>query len=1492
MFSDILARSKQINSEGKEAYNASNLKSHFDKVNGGLGKLFSSVSGSKKSQDDTKQDADILKELKSINSSVSKNPKNNVESAEEKAERIAREEKSNQLLSDLVEETKKRNGETVSKGDSGAGGLGDIIKGLGTAIGGIATGIGELAGALTGGLARIAAALVGRSAVGATAGVAASAAGSVLSKVPGLKLVGKGLKLGAIAMAGDALWNVGKAAFGSGDQSDSAMSSIRESANSGMLSGVNQAFQTAGHGLKSMFSAPEQFAESQVTGGDDATIEKILATIRKRESGGNYTAHSNGSSASGAYQFIDRTWVGLTKQFNVGTSYEHASDAPPQVQDEVARRYVKDILAKNGGDVTKVPLVWYTGNAQGKMSAAQMAANNGLSASTYQQKWMTSFSGQSGSTQVAQTSAAPSKQNATAVVPQQKPTQTAQAPTNPVVQEKPWYAKLGEAALSPFVSNANASEMDGFPQGSTPAQQPAPIQQTPSKQDGGSGWGSIGLALAGGALTLATRGKLKSIAINKEYAKSIKHLEPQTGLTSKFFKNKGEKDLLALSKAQSNATPDKLIGKSPEYVRQRQEAVKVAQERVDANEKFKASAQIARDDKLKELENQRLFSRKDNIKADKETAVASAKERATTPRLAEQAARKEVRAAESNVKDLQDKLAKARRQHKASSGIASDLKEAEAKLVEAKATHAPLRQVRAEAVGARVQAVDELKAHKAPSMLSGMREGVKSRITTGVANASEAIAEKGFGGAVKAGAKSIGGKMLGTAGLAVAGGVDYYQASSEIDADEQLNKQQKEELKGNTAKRITSGLAGSLAGGAAGAALGAGLGTMLLPGFGTAAGGFIGMLGGSIVGDEGVKQLYDKLYGTHEEQRSKMVNGVATSTTPLKTPKSRDELLQDAYHSDKKMQDIWTRQSETRSRVSAATPVREKATEERKALFEKYTKKHGKDFAKNPEFAKQYTKEMTAIAGKESSEMANLEAMKKKKVKPVAETDKGYKEWKKSHPTKTLNDYNSRTEYDVATEKAIAAKLAPLDKEETARKDEIAKGIPGGKKKVPSALPNVAAVTPPAVDGAPSGTPVTEEGHLSTKLMDKNSIERKEWDIHHGERTLEVPANITKELDEAGKKSPEDRQKVLDRIMADEKTPPETKAALLRQDYSKVIESKDSKQLEVFKQKAGADAVRLMDAANTHDADPDKLARDFINSTTRGKSQSPSVPAKADAFAKKGTDVPAELAAPQRAADDKARAELAVAPREEAAKINETIGAAPKVEASPTKPKKDRLDISEEDMASASAVKTSDLQKAYDAAKTDKEKEEIAKAAAATGHPLKLKEVEKQRPKAAATVAPRKEASPGAVAPVDDKYANDSGVKTILAMPAGKERDTAIANLENSMDKTMDRGLVQYLKQHKDDRTPVAVTPDAIASPVAQAGALSAKPVASITAEVVGKASSEVEAIKQESTQQPAPIVNVPAPVVNIQGGGQGQSGPVKADSGDHWWQKVFGLHK
>lgn len=130
----------------------------------------------------------------------------------------------------------------------------------------------------------------------------------------------------------------------------------------------------------------------------DQNIRNILETIKSKESGGNYTVKNpqEGQTASGAYQFIDSTWRALTKKYGIGTEYKSAKEAPPEVQDLVAAAEVKNILENNNNDVTKIPLIWYTGNAQGKISQKAMAINSGMKPSQYQYDWMKRFNKISG----------------------------------------------------------------------------------------------------------------------------------------------------------------------------------------------------------------------------------------------------------------------------------------------------------------------------------------------------------------------------------------------------------------------------------------------------------------------------------------------------------------------------------------------------------------------------------------------------------------------------------------------------------------------------------------------------------------------------------------------------------------------------------------------------------------------------------------------------------------------------------------------------------------------------------------------------------------------------------------------------------------------------------------------------------------------------------------------------------------------------------------
>jgi hypothetical protein len=127
-----------------------------------------------------------------------------------------------------------------------------------------------------------------------------------------------------------------------------------------------------------------------------ADIEKILAALRTNESGGNYGENSakEGSTASGAYQFLDGTWKERAAKAGVGTEYPRAYLAPPEIQDAVAAKWVQDILAMPGvnGDVSKVPLVWFTGNPEGNIDAYAQSVN-AVTPSQVQAKFMQTYDG-------------------------------------------------------------------------------------------------------------------------------------------------------------------------------------------------------------------------------------------------------------------------------------------------------------------------------------------------------------------------------------------------------------------------------------------------------------------------------------------------------------------------------------------------------------------------------------------------------------------------------------------------------------------------------------------------------------------------------------------------------------------------------------------------------------------------------------------------------------------------------------------------------------------------------------------------------------------------------------------------------------------------------------------------------------------------------------------------------------------------------------------
>ena len=115
----------------------------------------------------------------------------------------------------------------------------------------------------------------------------------------------------------------------------------------------------------------------------------IAATIRRLESGDDYTARAPGSTASGAYQFLDSSWAGYG-------GYPRAWLAPPGVQDAKAAELINTVLAAHDGDVSAVPVVWYIGHLPPPGSpewdrVPAPSAGNRLTPRAYQAKWMDTY---------------------------------------------------------------------------------------------------------------------------------------------------------------------------------------------------------------------------------------------------------------------------------------------------------------------------------------------------------------------------------------------------------------------------------------------------------------------------------------------------------------------------------------------------------------------------------------------------------------------------------------------------------------------------------------------------------------------------------------------------------------------------------------------------------------------------------------------------------------------------------------------------------------------------------------------------------------------------------------------------------------------------------------------------------------------------------------------------------------------------------------------
>lgn len=125
-------------------------------------------------------------------------------------------------------------------------------------------------------------------------------------------------------------------------------------------------------------------------------MDIVLRTIRIVESGENYQSQSKSSSASGAYQFIDKTWNGYKDIWGPSGDFSGGAYlAPASVQDTVAKKKVEGILASNSVEV--VGPTWLVGHvpkgaewdAPGGIIGAKKSSNP--TPRQYQAKWMKTY---------------------------------------------------------------------------------------------------------------------------------------------------------------------------------------------------------------------------------------------------------------------------------------------------------------------------------------------------------------------------------------------------------------------------------------------------------------------------------------------------------------------------------------------------------------------------------------------------------------------------------------------------------------------------------------------------------------------------------------------------------------------------------------------------------------------------------------------------------------------------------------------------------------------------------------------------------------------------------------------------------------------------------------------------------------------------------------------------------------------------------------------
>ncbi len=153
--------------------------------------------------------------------------------------------------------------------------------------------------------------------------------------------------------------------------------------------------------------------------------DAMLAAIKQKETGGEanlgvdpYKSVARGPDnkplpmgpgvGTGAYQFTDATWkfaADISGNPNISAQYKRANEAPPEVQDMVAKNYAEYLQEKAGGDISAVPAMWRGGENVDMSNLSPTVTN-------YRQEVMANY-GQ----QVQQQAAAQVQQQAAAQTP-------------------------------------------------------------------------------------------------------------------------------------------------------------------------------------------------------------------------------------------------------------------------------------------------------------------------------------------------------------------------------------------------------------------------------------------------------------------------------------------------------------------------------------------------------------------------------------------------------------------------------------------------------------------------------------------------------------------------------------------------------------------------------------------------------------------------------------------------------------------------------------------------------------------------------------------------------------------------------------------------------------------------------------------------------------------------------------------------------------------